>query len=578
VQSTLNAPAWAFFLRDYPDRKFVDTLIHIIHHGANIGFTGDRNSSQSCSNLTSAADHSDAVSSDIIKQVAASRTHGPFPSPPLPNFRSSPLGAVTRKRSTKIRRIHHLSWPQGSSVNDGIPDPEASIVYDTFLLATQDLIKSGQGSLMLKLDLEQAFRHIPVRPFDWPLLGFHWSNQFYHDVVLGFGLRSAPYIFNLFAEALHWIIESHIPAYLRHYLDDFLNIFPPCTSPDTVHAALEWALALGSLLGLRFQPEKVEGPSTCIEFLGIILDSIRMEARLGENKLSFLQELLASWSSRSHCTLRELEELTGFLQFVSQVIPYSRAFLRSLYDFQSSFHDNNFAQRRIARPAMRDLSWWSTVAIGWNGIHLIAPQRETLHIFTDASGTKGLGGVFGNQWFSARTPQRFRKRHIQVKEMYAVNYAILCWGEAFRGKHLVFHIDNTAVYEALNKTSTRSQDLMQLVRNFIALACHIDFTFSSVWLSSSENSLADAASRFQYARLFSLAPHLNKQPSLRRLQLGGMNASQISTKPRHSTFGMASHQAPDQHIGPDSNPSSNMPEHGASSTATAPSFPPAKML
>ena len=96
-----------------------------------------------------------------------------------------------------------------------------------FHTAVSDLIRSGQGSLMIKLDLEQAFRHIPVRPADWPLLGFNWRGEFFYEKFLMFGARSAPYIFNLFAEALHWILQHHLPAFIRHYLDDFLQIFTP---------------------------------------------------------------------------------------------------------------------------------------------------------------------------------------------------------------------------------------------------------------------------------------------------------------------------------------------------------------
>lgn len=57
-----------------------------------------------------------------------------------------------------------------------------------FHLAVEDLIASGPGSLMLKLDLEAVFCHIPVRPEDWHLLGFTWGEQFYYDIVFGFGL------------------------------------------------------------------------------------------------------------------------------------------------------------------------------------------------------------------------------------------------------------------------------------------------------------------------------------------------------------------------------------------------------
>jgi hypothetical protein len=62
--------------------------------------------------------------------------------------------------------INHLSWPPGSSVNIGIPDAGASISYDAFDCAVKDLISAGSGSLMAKLDLKDAFCHIPIYPAD----------------------------------------------------------------------------------------------------------------------------------------------------------------------------------------------------------------------------------------------------------------------------------------------------------------------------------------------------------------------------------------------------------------------------
>ncbi|THU85554.1 hypothetical protein K435DRAFT_869171 [Dendrothele bispora CBS 962.96] len=178
VTSTLNRSAWEFFLSDYPDRQFVDTLLHIIDYGANIGFHGDRLQSQSSTNLSSAHEHPDVIDSMISSQLSKGRLSSPFPSPPFTPFRTSPLGVVTRKHSSKHRPINHLSWPRGTSVNDGIPDSEASIEYDMFACAARDLVASGPGSLMVKLDLEQAFRHIPIRSEDWPLLGYFWKNSF----------------------------------------------------------------------------------------------------------------------------------------------------------------------------------------------------------------------------------------------------------------------------------------------------------------------------------------------------------------------------------------------------------------
>src|SRR5437773_2779265 len=48
---------------------------------------------------------------------------------------------------------------------------------------------------------------IPVSPFDYWLFIFEWDGKLYIDLFLPFGLRTAPFIFNLFSEGLHWISE-----------------------------------------------------------------------------------------------------------------------------------------------------------------------------------------------------------------------------------------------------------------------------------------------------------------------------------------------------------------------------------
>lgn len=73
------------------------------------------------------------------------------------------------------------------------------ISYDAFECAVQDLVSAGVGFLMAKLNLKEAFHHIPICPDNC----FSWKDKFYYNVVLAFGLQSAAYIFNLFSEALH---------------------------------------------------------------------------------------------------------------------------------------------------------------------------------------------------------------------------------------------------------------------------------------------------------------------------------------------------------------------------------------
>jgi len=404
--SPLNRDAWASNLEDYPDREFVDALLNIIDVGATIGHTGMQKH-QSCKNLRSAIDYPNIISKEIDGLLEEGRIHGPFEAPPMANFRCSPLGTATRKRNPKRRVFNHYSWPRDASVNDETPDFEGVIKYDSFVSAAAALRSAGKGSLMAKLDLKDAYRHIPIRSTDWNLLGFQWEGKYYYPLVLMFGGKSAPYIFNLFAEALHWIIERHLPASIRHYLDDFLPIFKPKVPAHIACAAVTWIEDLGTSLGLSFQPAKTIRPTTCLEFLGLELDSEAMEARLPQDKLIYLRAYILDWQARGSCSLKDLQELIGFLQFCAQVIPHGRTFIRGLINFSMTFR-SDFARRHVPAYARSDLRWWSAYASSWNGVQILEAPRATLNVFTDASGSKGLGGIFGDRWYSSRCPRRFR--------------------------------------------------------------------------------------------------------------------------------------------------------------------------
>jgi hypothetical protein len=63
--------------------------------------------------------------------------------------------------------------------------------------------------------------------------------------------------------------------------------------------------------------EKVYGPSTLLEFLGFVIDTI---SRLPEEKLHHLTSLPCAWVSRKSCSKRELLSLIGSLQQASAVV------------------------------------------------------------------------------------------------------------------------------------------------------------------------------------------------------------------------------------------------------------------
>jgi hypothetical protein len=100
-----------------------------------------------------------------------------------------------------------------------------------------------------------------------------WRDSFYVDLVLPFGLRSAPFIFDSVASAVHWILSNNYHVHpLFHYLDDFLTLGPP--SSPVCQAHVDTSFTVFNHLGLPLNHEKCEGPATCLVFLGIEHDSV----------------------------------------------------------------------------------------------------------------------------------------------------------------------------------------------------------------------------------------------------------------------------------------------------------------
>ena len=129
--------------------------------------------------------------------------------------------------------------------------------------------------------------------------------------MLPFGLRSAAKVFNAVADALEWCIAKAGVEILYHYLDDFVILGSPESEQCGEHLLLLQQVC--GQLGVPLAPEKQEGPSTCITFLGIIIDTVHQELRLPQVKLDRLLGMIGEWGKRKSCKRTELESLTGSL-------------------------------------------------------------------------------------------------------------------------------------------------------------------------------------------------------------------------------------------------------------------------
>ena len=177
-------------------------------------------------NHQSARSAPDILTADLQKQLQHDRLTQVDPQAEA-QYVCSPLGLVP-KHDGGWRRIHDLSYPHGQSVNDGIPHDWGSLEYATYDDAVDALLSIGPRAQFVKRDLKDAFRHIPVAISDQWLLGFYCGGCYWIERYLPFGLRTAPFLFDLFAKALTWILIAVLGWFIiLHYLDDFFAILPP---------------------------------------------------------------------------------------------------------------------------------------------------------------------------------------------------------------------------------------------------------------------------------------------------------------------------------------------------------------
>ena len=371
-----------------------------------------------------ATQHPEVASTNLAKEIDLGQVAGPFDDPPLPNLQCHPVGVVPKKHSTEWRTIYHLSYPEGDSLNDYIPKDPYSLQYVRLDNAIHIIKSMGPLSFMAKKDLKSAFRLIPIHPGNWHLLRIYWQSQYYVDLYLPFGLCSAPYIFNQLSDALEWILKHNYN--LRNVIRILHDFFIAEASHWQCLSSFSTLLHFFMSVCAPVVVSKTLGPSEVLKFMGIELDSVRMEARLPEDKLLRTRALLNSTGRRS-VRLIELQSFIGTLQFAYKAVVRGRTFLQCMINLTTTLH-NRFHHIRLNKEFFKDLNLLKAFLARWNGrsffLNTTITPSPDMHLYTDASDTIAFGGYFNGKWFQGRWPS-----HMHLNKDRGISIE---WQELFR--------------------------------------------------------------------------------------------------------------------------------------------------
>lgn len=510
ISTSLHAAAWYQMLQRYPDRQWAYRLVHDIIYGVDIGFVGCRNRTVQSKNFLEDPLHETAIEEDINKDLHNGRIIGPYLISKMPwkYFHSSPIMTVVKKGSGKVRVVHHLSYPRGNSINTYTKD--WLCVLSRFAQATKMVCSIGRSCHMAKMDIKSAYRLIPIRPADWPLLGFTFHGHIYFHTTLPFGLKSSCHIWERYSTAAEWIIKNELNINnIMHYVDDSFMVEATETACQEDVDKIE---TMFNQLGLTVAKEKTVGPTTRITFLGIQIDSVEMTIGLDSEKVSSIRTLLTEWLDRETCSLHQLLSIVGILSWAANVVAHGRTFVQHLR-LLAQLHNDVTDSRdetliRITTECREDLQWWQSFMAEWNGISLLWDQEwlednHGLQPHTDACNS-GYGAVCGRQWFHAQwTPEQqqlaeegtISRDSMPFKELYALVTAAITWGHQWNRKRITFRTDCEPAVISINKGTSRNKRMMQLLRTLHYHAAKHHFKYRAVHIPGVDNVIADELSR-----------------------------------------------------------------------------------
>ncbi|XP_060562711.1 uncharacterized protein LOC132722259 isoform X1 [Ruditapes philippinarum] len=498
--------------------KDAKVLLNGFLYGFNMHYSGPR-LGRECKNLRSALSNPNVVQAKINKEINARRMAGPFVDKPMPNLIVSPIGLVPKKIKGEFRLIHHLSFPEGESVNDYIDKKFCSVSYTNFDEAVAMIQNLGRHCYLFKMDLKNAFRLLPIRPEDFEVLGLKFKSLYYIDKALPFGASVSCKTFEKFSTFLEYVVKQRLTSGgLIHYLDDFLGADRSFT---LCRAAMDIFKTCMDDLNVPLADEKTEGPNKIMVFLGIELDTDKMQIRIPIEKITEVITKVREILNKKKASLREIQSLIGSLNFCCRAIPAGRPFCRRLINATCGV-SKSFHRLRVNTGIKRDLRMWLSFFENHNGISAFHDRfwvsNEEVQLYTDSAGGLGCGfGIFYcNHWCQAKWPKAWHERNITsnitVLELFPIWIAINIWGKELMNKKIKFYCDNEAVVHILNTLTSKSELVMCIVRALTLKCLKFNILLKAKHIPGSRNEICDALSRFQATKFRELAPEADLCP------------------------------------------------------------------
>ena len=513
------------------DQQKTQFLVDGFQNGFDLGYRGPEDIKQESRNLRLTIGNETELWNKVMKEVKEKRYAGPYKQIPFENYIQSAIGLVPKDGGRKTRLIFHLSHPRdrskGDSVNGNTPEYLTKVNYKTFDDAVVLCLKEGPGCYLAKSDMTSAFRHLAMKRKYWKYLVMKAKSpidhQWYYfvDKCMPFGASISCSHFQEFSDAVAHIVQTFTRKANINYLDDF---FFTALLKAVCDGQVKTFLDVCESIRFPVSMEKTFWGCTRITFLGLLIDTIHQIVSVPCEKVDKAIKLLTKCLQRrsKKTTLGELQEITGFLNFLCKAVVPGRSFTRRLYNVaegaQHKLKKNHHLP--ITSEMRSDLELWliflqhpSVYSRKFIDFDLSLTSDE-VDFFTDASTSLGCGGISDRDWFILEWDEEFMLENnpsINYLELYAVTIGIVNRIHKYKNRRVIIFCDNISVVQMINNTTSKCKNCMVLIRIIVLQAITQNVKINAKHIPGVLNIWADMLSRLKYREFWETARKMGRK-------------------------------------------------------------------
>ena len=254
-----------------------------------------------------------------------------------------------------------------------------------------DLIR--EGDYMTVNDLDSGYWQVPIYPPHQTCLGLSYTCEdnsvlYWVWAVMPLGIIDAAHIFT----ALTCPLMSYLQVHGKRssiYIDDLLSL---CQGFEAALLQDKFIQEFFLKGGWVFKPEKSSGPpSQRVKYLGLIVDSVKMQFEIPGDKLSRLLEEGNTLLTSRRVHVRNLASWVGLLQSVRLAIgPLISIMCRSIYDDIARARSWSTILQ-LSYKCKHQIDWWVRNLSSLNGFPITKDSSVTAFDFAVASDASDMG-------------------------------------------------------------------------------------------------------------------------------------------------------------------------------------------